>query len=223
MKQTRILRSIWTLSPLACRLVVICFLCHVVQTVTARIPVAAGVSFSTALTYCFGLHLPLLGEGFFWQPFTYLFLHSGWWHLAANLAGLYFIGRAVETDAGGDHLLKIFLCGGVFAGLAWCGYTLYAGDPARDLCVGASGGVMALLGAFALLFPRRRVLLLLFWVIPLRIRAGWLLAPILLLPVLEALLLPGRVAFAAHAAGGLFGAVYGWVYRNKGEDDEYDN
>lgn len=223
MNITRILRNTWTSSPLACTLVVICFLCHVAQVVTAGIPVAAGVSFSTVLTYCFGLHLPLLEEGFFWQPLTYLFLHSGWWHLAANVTALFFVGRAVEIDVGRWPMLIIFLVGGIFAGLVWSGYTWYAGDPAHALCVGASGGVMALLGAFALLFPTRRVLLLLFWVIPLRIRAGWLLAPILLVPVAEALLLPGRVAFAAHMAGGIFGAVYGWVYRNKGMDDGYDN
>ena len=90
-------------------------------------------------------------------------------------------------------------------GLGWLLLTW----PYEGVCVGASGALFGLLGGFAVLFPQREVTLLLFFVFPITMRA-WVLA--VLLGVVQFFLMmssaAGGVAYAAHLAGGVAGAVY---------------
>jgi membrane associated rhomboid family serine protease len=75
-------------------------------------------------------------------------------------------------------------------------------------CIGASGGVFALIGAYAALFPRRETVVLVL-VFPVRMRARTLAVFLGLATIVEAVLLRSQIAYAAHLAGGIAGYVYG--------------
>lgn len=100
-----------------------------------------------------------LGHGFaLWQPFTSAFLHGSPGHLATNLFGLWMFGREVERVLGARHFIALYLTSVITAGIGQLLFDAVAGATAPAL--GASGAVFGLLVAFAMLFPRRRILLL---------------------------------------------------------------
>jgi len=87
---------------------------------------------------------------------TSMFLHGGWMHLLGNMLYLWIFGNNIE-DAMGHLKFAIFyaLCG-VLAALSHA-FT----DPSSQIpMVGASGAISAILGAYLLLYPRARVLVL---------------------------------------------------------------
>lgn len=100
-----------------------------------------------------------LGAGFMpWQIMTSAFLHGGLLHLATNMFGLWMFGRDVERVLGSYRFLLLYLASVITAAAAQLTVISMA-DPALPT-VGASGGLFGVLGAFALLFPRRRIMLL---------------------------------------------------------------
>jgi membrane associated rhomboid family serine protease len=110
-----------------------------------------------------GLGQPAPPPGFLPRPLTLLsamFLHGGLFHLAGNMLYLYIFGRALEDHLGRWRYLVFYLLGGVLASLAFV-----LGEPEGMLpMIGASGAVATVLGAYLVLFPRSRVLVL-FWFI----------------------------------------------------------
>jgi membrane associated rhomboid family serine protease len=138
-----------------------------------------------------------------WQLLTYSVLHVNLAHLGFNMLGLFMFGSEVERVLGARRTLKLYVasvaCGGVaqlMTGL------VLAGDAGP--AIGASAGVFGVLVAYALIFPRRRVVLL-FPPIPMPawlFATGYALLELLLGVSREA---PG-VAHFAHL-GGMVGAV----------------
>lgn len=99
-----------------------------------------------------------LGAGFqFWQVVSSAFLHGSLFHLAVNMLGVWMFGRDVERAIGSVRFVQVYAVSVFAAALAQL-ITQGFGDPVPT--VGASGGLFGLLGAYALLFPRRRVMLL---------------------------------------------------------------
>ena len=218
----------------------ICVAVFAVQIVAARIPFPAGISLGTVLHYAFGLYLPLLSKGAFWQPVTYIFLHGSLLHIFFNLFTLIFFGAAVERIVGTRRFWGLFLLSGVLGGLGWMlfdyfepslwmwvqtlphdifrrlaqrwGESQTAGMP-YNVCVGASAGVCGLIGAFAALFPEARLTVFLFYVIPVRLRSRTFAILLALLSLGAIVLSTGHVAHAAHLAGGIVG--YLWARRRR--------
>lgn len=86
-------------------------------------------------------------------PVTSAFLHSGLFHLGANMVMLVFIGRFIEMALGRWLFLLLYAIG-IYMGAAG----QYLSDPASVIpMVGASGAISALFGAYAILFARTRV------------------------------------------------------------------
>ncbi len=99
-----------------------------------------------------------LGAGFeFWQVVSSAFLHGGGFHLAVNMLGIWMFGRDVERALGSIRFIQLYTVS-VFAAAAAQLITQGFGDPVPT--VGASGGLFGLLGAYAMLFPRRKLILL---------------------------------------------------------------
>lgn len=171
---------------------------YLVQTVLQM----AGVDFLTGLL---GLSVGGLMQAHIWQLVTYLFLHGGPLHLLMNMLMLYFLGSEIERSLGRVHFLLLYFLSGLLGGLGWA-LLMW---PYEGVCVGASGAIFGLLGAFATLYPQREVMLLVFFVIPITMRA-WVLA--LVLGAVQFLMMvspyAGGVAYSAHLAGGLAGVVY---------------
>ncbi|MBP6216376.1 MAG: rhomboid family intramembrane serine protease [Luteimonas sp.] len=141
--------------------------------------------------------------------FTALFLHADWAHLLGNLVFLLIFGLPAERVMGPWRLLALFFLGGAFANLF---ALLVIGAPDR-LIIGASGAVSAVIGAYLALFPQARLGV----VVPLGLFLEFVRAPAsLLIGVWAALQIVfayigpafGAVAWAAHAAGFLFGILF---------------
>ena len=140
---------------------------------------------------------------------TALFVHADWAHLLGNLVFLLIFGLPAERVMGPWRFLALFFFGGALANLF---AVLVIGAPDR-LIIGASGAVSAVIGAYLALFPRARLGV----VVPLGLFLEFVRAPAsLLIGVWAALQIVfayigpafGAVAWAAHAAGFLFGIVF---------------
>jgi membrane associated rhomboid family serine protease len=159
-----------------------------------------------ALEPLLGLVPYLVTHRFFvWQPFTYLFLHGGVFHLAFNLLVLWMFGCELERVWGRRFFLKYFFVCGVGAGIFVALLTPTSPIPT----IGASGALYGVLLAYGLLFPNRQILL--WFVVP--IRAKHFVLFIGAVAFYSTLTLPGSgISHLAHLSGLLVGYVYlrGW-------------
>ncbi|MQY63707.1 MAG: rhomboid family intramembrane serine protease [Calditrichaeota bacterium] len=90
-----------------------------------------------------------------WQPFTYMFLHAGFWHVALNMFVLWMFGSELEREWGGAAFLRYYFITGVGAGLVTTLFNLNSTTPV----VGASGAIYGVLLAYGLAYPNREVYL----------------------------------------------------------------
>jgi membrane associated rhomboid family serine protease len=148
-----------------------------------------------------------IGNGFQpWQLVTYSFLHGGVLHLAVNMIGLVSFGRELEAWWGTGPFLRFWFASVLTAALVQLAVTASAGAMAPT--VGASGGLYGLLLGFAMMFPRRRIMLL----IPPIPMPAWLF--VMLFGALELYLgVSGTATGIAHFAhlGGMLGGF--WMLR----------
>jgi membrane associated rhomboid family serine protease len=156
--------------------------------------------------------------------FVAMFLHGGWLHIAGNMLFLWVFGNNVE-DRLGYAVYPLFY---VMGGLAATGLQL-AFDPGSTIpSLGASGAIGAVLGAYAVIFPRARVttLVIFFFITVIEVRAGFVLVAWFLLQLLSGAgrlgtELNGGVAYWAHVGGFAFGAIVAWLfYRPRRGDPE---
>lgn len=136
-----------------------------------------------------------------WQMVTYSALHANPTHLAFNMFGLYVFGRDVERTIGRARMATLYAASVVSGAVVQIAVSLASVHSYPT--IGASAGVFGLLVSYAMLFPRRRVVLL-FPPIPM---PAWVFATGY--GVLELLLgVSGKEADVAHFAhiGGMFGA-----------------
>jgi membrane associated rhomboid family serine protease len=140
----------------------------------------------------------------FWQLVSYAFLHStgNYAHLGFNMLGLWMFGAPVENALGAPRFLAIYFASVVTAALTQLIVPSLLG-AVTEATIGASGGVFGLLLAFAMLFPKLRVVPL----IPPIPMPAWLFATLYALVELF-LGVTGRMADVAHFAhlGGLVGS-----------------
>lgn len=123
----------------------------------------------------FSLSLEGLKKGFVWQLITYQFMHGGVLHIVANLLMVFFFGRPIEEALGSRNFLKLYLGAGILGGLVEMIGALFAPNMFGSAVVGASAAGLGLVAAFATLFPERVLTLLLFFVIPVSMKAKVLL------------------------------------------------
>ena len=87
---------------------------------------------------------------------TSMFLHGGWIHLLGNMWYLWLFGDNVEDRLGHGRYLLFYLASGLVSAAA----QVYVNPGSPVPTVGASGAIAGVLGAYALAFPRARVLTL---------------------------------------------------------------
>jgi membrane associated rhomboid family serine protease len=156
----------------------------------------------------FALSVEGLRHGYAWQLLTYQLMHGGWLHLLLNCWAIYVFGRAVEETLGRNSFLTLYFTSGVIGGLfqALAG-VLLDGRFAAPV-VGASAGAFGLVAAFAMLYPERPLMLLLFFIIPVNMRAKFLLLFGGLVTLFGLVVPTGNIAHAAHLGGLLTGIVF---------------
>lgn len=159
-----------------------------------------------------------------WQPFTYMFMHSGFWHFFCNMFAVWMFGPIIEREWGAKRFIIYYMVCGIGASVVQeFTWALATGDyPA--VTIGASGAVFGILLAFAWLFPEQKMFLLF---IPIPISSRIFVGLYALLELAAGFSgLPGdNVAHFAHLGGMVFGFVLIkiWQYKdnNKGRKGRF--
>jgi membrane associated rhomboid family serine protease len=147
--------------------------------------------------------------------FTSMFLHAGPGHLIGNMLFLWIFGDNVEDRFGHARFLIFYLAAGMAAGAA---QAIAAPDSAVPI-IGASGAIAAVMGAYFVLFPKSRIVMLIWLVfyvdfveIPAVLFLGfWFLFQFLGVLGTSPADTGGGVAFVAHLGGFAVGAALGRV------------
>lgn len=143
---------------------------------------------------------------------TSMFMHGGIAHLLGNMLFLWIFGDNIEDRLGHLRYVIFYLVCGVIAGLAHVFSTaLFAGNLLIP-SLGASGAISGVLGGYILLFPTRRVTVLVSYFVtqvPAFVAIGlWFVFQIISgLGVLGSGSQAGGVAYAAHIGGFIAGLV----------------
>jgi membrane associated rhomboid family serine protease len=144
-----------------------------------------------------------------WRLVTYQFLHGSMLHILFNMLGLFFLGPTLERNWSSKRFLFFYLGCGVAGGLFYILLVAVNFLPALPM-IGASGAILGMLAACAILFPHFVVFIFLFPV-PIRVAAIAFTAIYLIAVVTRGANAGGD---AAHLAGMAAGAIYvfsqGW-------------
>jgi membrane associated rhomboid family serine protease len=139
-----------------------------------------------------------------WQLVTYMFLHAGIFHILFNMLALWMFGAELERIWGTRYFLKFYFYTGIGAGALTVLFSLlpfaFAQQVNHSVIVGASGAIYGLLLAYAMYFPDRPILLVLFWV-----PAKWCVTILGAIALYSSLSDAGGVANATHLGGLLVG------------------
>jgi membrane associated rhomboid family serine protease len=142
-----------------------------------------------------------------WQFLTYGFCHDyrtvG--HVLGNMLGLFFLGQEVERHYGSKVFLRMYLTALILCSVIWGITEVIVGRQNASL-IGASGAVTAVVMLFALNFPRRTILFMMFIPMP-----AWVLGVFIVVFNLFGAHSAGegdRVAYDVH----LTGAAYGYLF-----------
>ena len=167
--------------------------------------ITAKATVPARFTAWFAGHAPF--EAAFLPLFTSMFLHSGIAHIAGNMLFLWIFGDNVEDFYGHLTYLFFYLLCGVGSGLLHVFFNLNSALPA----LGASGAISGVMGAYLILYPRSRILTLLFvFLVP--IPAVIILGYWFVLQFLSGIAAlgagaSGGVAWWAHVGGFLLGML----------------
>ena len=100
----------------------------------------------------------------FWTPLTYMFLHSGFFHILFNMLWFYWMGGIFQEYLGGKKLVDLYIIGGLAGAflyvLFYNVFPLFADVKTVSTTVGASAAVMAIIVATATLLPDYTIQLL---------------------------------------------------------------
>jgi membrane associated rhomboid family serine protease len=141
---------------------------YVAQWLMETIETTQPFSFKDWLRSCLALDGAGIAHHYYWQFATFGLLHYGFLHAAINLAVLFFAGREVERVIEPRAFIALYLLGNLFGGVAH-----WLAMPGAQL-VGVSGGVAAVVAAYATLLPELELNANLFFAVPVRMRAKFL-------------------------------------------------
>lgn len=142
-----------------------------------------------------------------WTPITYQFMHVGIFHILFNMLMFYFLGRILEDFLGPKRVYVTYLAGGIVGALlfliSYSVFPVFTKTGNMGFLVGASGSVMAITAATAVLVPNFEVFL--FGVF--RVKLKWLALALILIDV--AGIPSGNPGGGiAHLGGAFFGMFY---------------
>lgn len=121
----------------------------------------------------FGLNSRRFLAGFYWQIFTYGFLHGSFSHIMLNMFALYVFGKFLTREIGTWKFMSLYfvsiLTGGIAVILFDVVIVKFFSDtaaPVFSMTIGASGGIFGLLYLWGLVYPEAEMLLL--FIIPVK-------------------------------------------------------
>lgn len=149
-----------------------------------------------------------------WTLLTYMFLHGGWGHLLSNMWALWLFGDNVEDRFGHARYLLFYVTCGILAALTHVLLQSHSAVPT----VGASGAIAGVMGAYFLMFPHARMIVVLpiffyplFFEVPAALYLFfWILSQVLTgtVSLLAGGGSVGGVAFWAHVGGFVAGLLF---------------
>ncbi len=147
---------------------------------------------------------------------TSMFMHGGFMHLAGNMLYLWIFGNNVEDSMGHTRFILFYLICGAAAALS---QALIEPSSAIPM-IGASGAVSGILGAYLLLHPHAKVLVVVPIIIPLtfRIPAMFVLGIWFAMQLFSSTTVvsgEGGVAWWAHIGGFVTGMLLISVFKFK--------
>jgi membrane associated rhomboid family serine protease len=158
------------------------------------------------------------GEKSWWLSiFQAMFLHADWLHIGGNMLFLWVFGNNVEDKLRPLLFIAFYLASGLAAAAAQLLVNLDSVQPN----LGASGAIAGVLGAYLVMFPRRRVLTLVifFFITFVYLPAFVVLGLFFVLDLIRGLLdlqqaggALGGIAYWAHIGGFAFGAVMALLF-----------
>jgi membrane associated rhomboid family serine protease len=149
--------------------------------------------------------------------FTSMFMHAGWLHLLGNMLFLYVFGDNIEDVFGHVGYLIFYLISGLAAAFAQIGslfFTPFIGDLNGWTVgvVGASGAISGVLGAYIVLYPKAKIVALIFYFIlpvPAIIFLGFWFIMQWFYGFFD---LSGGVAYWAHVGGFIAGMILAFAF-----------
>jgi membrane associated rhomboid family serine protease len=154
----------------------------------------------------------------FTAAFTSMFVHANVLHVVGNMWFLWIFGDNVEDRLGHVRFIVFYLLCGFVAIIVQAVWSPYSFLPT----VGASGAIAGVMGAYLVLYPRSRVLTMIFpfifWIIevPAVFFLGyWFVLQLLSVGVMADTASAGGTAFWAHIAGFLTGVLMVFVFRRR--------
>ncbi len=160
--------------------------------------------------------------GEFITLFTSLFLHGGWLHLGGNMLYLLIFGDNVEDRFGHFKFLLFYLLSGLAANFAQFAVSIFSDVPT----LGASGAIAGVLAAYLVLFPGRRVrVLLAAWIVSLPailVIGAWIAIQLVSgVGTLSGAVSSDGVAYMAHIGGFIGGLILTLFFRKKARPAYY--
>jgi len=144
---------------------------------------------------------------------TYQFLHGSWAHLFFNMLFLYIFGDNMEGSLGRRFFLIFYLSCGIGAAISEVYLDPYFGANNPGLLIGASGSISGVLAAYAIRYPRAKILTWTLFVFFLKIRAAWFIGIWIATQFLFEILTPqDTTAYIAHIGGFVMGVVIYSIY-----------
>jgi membrane associated rhomboid family serine protease len=159
-------------------------------------------------------------KNWLFSVFTAMFLHAGWLHIGGNLLFLWVFGNNVEDKLRPLRFFLFYIASGIVAAVVQTAI-VHSGTDAVLPNLGASGAIAGVLGAYLLMFPRRRVLtvILFFIITAIYVPAFVVLGAWFVLQFFNGVLalsknvnVGGGVAVWAHIGGFAFGALMALLF-----------
>ena len=149
---------------------------------------------------------------------TSMFMHGSWSHIVGNMVFLWAFGPQIEDAMNPGRYSVFYLAGGLVAMLA----QVVANPSSMVPCLGASGAIAAVMGAFLVIYPRdeiRSLWFFLFFVrvtfIPAAVLIGvWFLIQLFSVGAV-ANVQTGGVAYLAHIGGFVFGVAAARLFMDR--------
>ena len=196
-------------------IIIICSLVFIWQLTTGLPERYISYGFGVTPGLLFNQHPTLIHPFPVWLTiFSSMFLHGSWLHLIGNMFYLWVFGRTIEDRIGHIRFLVFYLLCGVIAVFSHALLDIQSMIP----MIGASGAISGILGAYLILYPQSRVLIILplivvfysYWVpawIVLLIWFVWQVAAAFIYDAQQS-----GIAWAAHIGGFIAGMVFIWLF-----------
>jgi membrane associated rhomboid family serine protease len=158
------------------------------------------------------------GEGL-WGLYTHMYIHADFMHVFFNMFILFLMGVPFEQRVGWKWMAVIYWGTGILGGGVVNGF-LTINEP--TLGIGASAAISGIIGAFAMMYPRDRIPMVIIFIILPRVQVAFGALVFILFQTFLAIVssqLPyglGNVGYTAHLAGVMVGVAIGWMLARKG-------